>query len=524
VEADDRLTVPALIRRWSSDQPEKPFVVADDGVLTYGELDHATTTIATHLTRDGIVKGTRVGVLMPNSVAWVLAALAASRIGAVVVPLSTLLRPPELEAQLRTAAVEHLFLVREFRGRRYVDDLAEISPALTPGADLLFDRTLPRLRSVHVWDEWRARDADSRGAVIMGTVDALERSVRPADDLAIIFTSGSRGTPKGVIHTHAGALAATAAGLDGRCLTRDDRLYIPMPFFWVGGFGTGLLSTLVAGATLVSEAQPEPSGTLRLLEREQVTLFRGWPGQADALASHPAFPTADLRALRPGSLEGLLPPTDEPRRRASLLGMTETFGPYCGERLDRDLPPDKAGSCGHPFPGVELRIVDPDTHAPLDAGTVGEIHVRSRNLMRGICGRLRAEIFTVDGFLPTGDLGVVDDDGYLFFRGRRDDMFKVKGASVYPSEVEVALQSIPTVERAFAVPVEVDGAVAVGAVVVRAPGTACTEGELVREARARLSAYKVPARWAVVDAASVPTMATGKVDTAALRRLLTEGS
>ena len=353
MEADERLTVPALIRRWSREQPDKPFVVADDGVLTYGELDRATTTLATHLVRDGIVKGTRVGILMPNSLAWVLAAMAASRIGAVLVPLSTLLRPPELEAQLRTAAVEHLFLTG-------------VSPALTPGARPRFDETLPRLRSVDVWEEWLASKTDGHGALI-AVVDALEHSVRPADDLAIIFTSGSSGTPKGVIHTHAGALAATAAGLDVRGLARDDRLDNSMPFSGIDGFGSGLLSVLVAGATLVSGAQPEPARTVQ---------------------------------------------------RALSLGMTETFGPYCGERLDRDLPRGKDGSCGRPFPGVELRVVHPDTGAVVGIGTVGEIQVRSRNLMRGICGRVRAEIFTVDGFLPTGDLGVVDDDGYLFFRGR----------------------------------------------------------------------------------------------------------
>jgi acyl-CoA synthetase (AMP-forming)/AMP-acid ligase II len=522
VEADDRLTVPALIRRWAAEQPGKPFVIADDGVLTYGELERATLAIAARLAGDGVGKGTRVGILLPNSCAWVLAAMAASRIGAVLVPLSTLLRPPELEAQLRTAAVECLFVVREFRGRRYLDDLLEISGALTTTARPRFDRTLPRLRSVDVWDEWSALGDDAH-AVAPAIVDALERSVRPADDLAIIFTSGSRGTPKGVIHTHGGALAATAAGLDVRCLTGDDRLYIPMPFFWVGGFGTGLLSVLVAGATLVSEAQPEPSRTLRLLERERVTLFRGWPDQADALANHPGLATTDLRALRPGSLDGVLPPSDPPRRRAALLGMTETFGPYCGERLDRDLPRGKERSCGRPFPGVELRIADPETGAIVGTGTVGEIQVRSRNLMRGICGRLRAETFTADGFFPTGDLALVDDDGYVFFRGRRDDMFKVKGASVYPSEVATALASIPAVDRAYALPIEADGAVAVGAVVVAELGQTCAKEDLAREARARLSAHKVPVRWVVVDADSVPMMASGKVDTARLRQLLTDG-
>ena len=153
--------------------------------------------------------------------------------------------------------------------------------------------------------------------------------------------------------------------------------------------------------------------------------------------------------------------------------MTESFGPYCGDRLDRDLPDGKQGSCGRPFADVEVRIVDTDTGEPVAPGGLGEIQIRGRNLMRGICGRVRAEVFTADGFYPTGDLGVLDADGYLFFRGRRDDMFKVKGASVYPSEVEAALLAIPEVEKAFVVDVVHDGAPAVGAVVVLDPDSDC---------------------------------------------------
>ena len=140
---------------------------------------------------------------------------------------------------------------------------------------------MPRLRSIITWDRSATEPGDGVRADL---VDALDASVRPADDLAVIFTSGSRGAPKGVIHTHGGALGATAAGLETRRLRREDRLYIPMPFFWVGGFGTGLLSALVAGATLLTEARPQPDETLPFLEREQVTLFRGWPDQAAAFA------------------------------------------------------------------------------------------------------------------------------------------------------------------------------------------------------------------------------------------------
>ncbi|HXY94336.1 MAG TPA: AMP-binding protein, partial [Acidimicrobiia bacterium] len=236
----------------------------------------------------------------------------------------------------------------------------------------------------------------------------------------------------------------------------------------------------------------------------------------------PAFASTDLSALRPGSLQSVLPSPASPGTRPSLLGMTESFGPYCGERLDRDLPSGKEGSCGRPFADVEIRVMDPDTGAPADPGAVGELHIRGRNLMRGICGRVRGDVFTADGFYPTGDLGLVDGDGYVFFRGRRDDMFKVKGASVYPSEVEAVLASFPWVERAFVVDVARAGAHAVGAVVVLAAGEQCSVDDLAAAARAQLSAFKVPACWRVIGADEVPTMPTGKVDHSALRHLLSE--
>jgi acyl-coenzyme A synthetase/AMP-(fatty) acid ligase len=335
-------------------------------------------------------------------------------------------------------------------------------------------------------------------------VQAMEARVRPADDLTILFTSGSTGTPKGVIHTHGGAIRATAAGLDLRGVGPGERLYVPMPFFWTGGFGTGLLATLIAGATLLTEAAPEPARTLDLLQRERVTLFRGWPDQAKRLAADPAFATADLSSLGDGSLPDLLPPERRPApgARPNLFGMTETFGPYCGERLDTDLPPGKAGCCGRPFAGIEVRI-----------GAEHEIEVRGPNLFRGICGRTRASVFSTGGWYRTGDRGRLDEDGYLWFEGRLDDMFKVKGASVYPSEVEAALRSVDGVRQAHVT--EVAGEV--GAAVV----SDASQGALVAAVRQRLSSFKVPTRWFVTAAAGdIPVTMTGKVDKAALRALL----
>ena len=150
--------------------------------------------------------------------------------------------------------------------------------------------------------------------------------------------------------------------------------------------------------------------------------------------------------------------------------MTESFGPYCGDRLDRDLPDGKEGSCGRPFADVEVRVVDPDTGEPVAAGVVGEIQLRGPNLMRGICGRVRSDVFTADGFYPTGDLGMLDDDGYVFFRGR--PRRHVQGARARAS---TRARSRPRcalpeeIDRAFVVDVERDGVPAVGAVVVLAP-------------------------------------------------------
>jgi len=413
----------------------------------------------------------------------------------VLVPLSTLLTGPELVTQLQVASVRYLISVQEFRGHRYLDDVA---------AELA---NLPALRGIWCADKLPSGCAD---------VDSLAGTVVTADPMLVMFTSGSSGPPKGVIHSHGSALAAVRAGLSARRIDADTRLYVPMPFFWVGGFGTGLLTVLVAGATLVTEAIPEPAATLRLMERERVTSFRGWPAQAEVLARHAAELGADLSALRPGSLEALLPPDQRsaPGARANLLGMTESFGPYCGYAMDTDMPPSAWGSCGRPFDGNDVRIVDRATGLPVAAGTAGEIQIRGPQMLRGMCRRSREDLFTVDGFYPTGDLGRLDADGFLFYHGRCDDMFKVSGASVYPSEVASALREIAGVRAAFVT--EVDGRVG-AAVVCRGP----TANELRSAARGVLSSFKVPTVWLLLDSDDdVPRGSTGKVDVRRLRELL----
>ncbi|UGQ12499.1 acyl--CoA ligase [Yinghuangia sp. ASG 101] len=511
-----RWTIPELLAARRRHDAATQAVVSDDEAVTYTELDDASRASAARLVRAGVTKGSRVGLLMPNGVDWAVTALAVMRVGAVLVPLSTLLKPAELLPQLRIAAVSHLILVERFKGRAYLDELDAAEPELTEHTrGGRRHAAVPSLRQTWTWRDLPADPAPTE------PVDALETVVRPADDMAVLFTSGSRGTPKGIIHTHGNALRATAATLDDRRIGAGERLYIPMPFFWTGGFSGGLLTTLLAGGTLLTEAEPEPGRTIRFLEREGATLFRGWPDQAARIAAHPAFADADLSALRPASLPAVLGDRQpRPGARPNLFGMTETFGPYCGAPMDRDLPEDKHGSLGRPFAAVDVRVTDPDTGRAVPDGTEGEIRLRGSGVMRGICGRHRSEVFTPDGYYRTGDLAVRDADGYLWFRGRLDDMVKVKGATVYPVEVEAALRGIPGVSEAHVTDIPGDTTRLIAALVVATPDV--RQPDLVEAARARLSGFKIPTRWLVTaDPAEVPRLAGGKVDVAALRHLLT---
>lgn len=501
-------TIDRLVRSRAAEYGAKPMVIDPARRLGYDELASTTGDLAAALIEAGVRKGTRFGLIMPNCTRWVQIAIAATRIGAVLVPLSTLLQPAELVAQLRMAAVQFLLSVEEFRGHRYLDVVCTVPRTELPA--------LQKIWTIERFDHVAAGKPSHR------IVDALTATVTPADPLVIMFTSGSSGAPKGVVHSHGNAVGAVRSGLTARCISSDTRLYLPMPFFWVGGFGSGILSALIAGATLVTEERPEPASTLRLLERERVTLFRGWPDQAETLARHPDRAHVDLSALRPGSLEALLPAQQrtETGRRATLFGMTEAFGPYCGYAADTDLPVSARGSCGKPFPGMEVRIVDLDSGQPVQAGTVGLIQLRGPHTLRGICRRSREELFTVDGFYSTGDLGRLDADGFLFYHGRSDDMFKVSGATVYPGEVERALRSIEGVENAFVTSVTgADGDRVGAAVVCRGR----TDDQLRSAAKELLSSFKVPTVWLLLDSDDdVPRGGTGKVDIGRLRELLTE--
>jgi acyl-CoA synthetase (AMP-forming)/AMP-acid ligase II len=497
-------TVPALLRSNAATFGDRDAVVDPARRVSWAQLEQDSAARAASLVEAGVNKGHRVALLMENCAEWAVIACAVMRIGAVMVPLSTMLRGPELEAQLRIAGVRHLIAQPTIRGRDMRSEIRAL------GA-----QALPSL--ANTW--WSDEPLPAASPKAVAVTKALADGVVPANEMAVIFTSGSSGEPKGVIHTHGGAIRANAAGNAPRCIDAESRLYLPMPLFWTGGFATGLMSALNTGCTLLTEAQSDAGATLAFLAREKVTLFRGWPDQAARIAAHPDFASTDLSSLRPGSLDAVLPgASPPPGARAPQLGMTESFGTYCSYPLDQLLPPGKEGSCGQPYAGAQVRIADPDSGEVLSADGNGAIQIGGPNILAGICGREREAVFTPDGWYDTGDMGRIDADGFLWFAGRRDEMVKIAGASVYPAETAAALECLPGVERAAVCAVTLDGEARLGAAVVTQHATAA---ELATDAARALSPFKVPRLWLLVGSADdLPRLVSGKIDAAALRDLI----
>ncbi|MCB2048020.1 MAG: acyl--CoA ligase [Novosphingobium sp.] len=498
-------TIAALLAGNAASRGSNVAVIDPQHRLTWSKLDNASAARAAELVEAGVNKGHRVALMAENSADWLVWACAAMRIGTVLVPLSTMLRGPEIAAQLAIAAVRHMIAQPQIRGRDMRDELAALDRA-----------ALPSLRNI--W--WSDEKLPAASPEAVAVSNALAERLLPADEMAVIFTSGSSGTPKGVVHTHGAAIRANASGNKARCITAESRLYLPMPLFWTGGFATGLMSALNTGCTLMTEAEPEPGKTLQFLAREKVTLFRGWPDQAARMAAQPDFAATDLSSLQPGSLDAIMPGEAPPSgARAPLLGMTESFGPWCGWPLDQLLPEGKLGSMGKPFAGAQARIVDPDSGQLLGADQTGAIQIGGPNILKGICGREREEVFTPDLWYDTGDRGRIDADGFLWFAGRGDQMVKIAGATVYPAETAAALEQLPGVERAVVCDITLDGEARLGAAIV-ADGQTTLAG-VAASARDMLSAFKVPRLWLMLESADdLPRLVSGKIDSGTLRAMI----
>jgi acyl-coenzyme A synthetase/AMP-(fatty) acid ligase len=356
---------------------------------------------------------------------------------------------------------------------------------------------------------------------------AAQASVRPEDDLVVIYTSGSTSDPKGVIHTQGTVLRHSRFIAAGHEWTPDDRVYVPMAFFWVGGLVFGVLGPMQIGVTILTEHRFDAGEVLHLLATERATYAMGFPHVGPAIAAHPDFASTDLSSLRDGYQPILLPPErrgSDPSLRVAQLGMTETCSSHTWWPPAEQLPEERRGSLGVTAPGFEHKIVDEHGEA-VGPGVHGEICVRGWPMMRGMVGRTWSQVFDADGWYHTRDSAYYDDDGHIYFSGRTDDMIKTSGANVAPVEVEKVLIEMPEVREAYVVgvPDEVRGAVVVGVVVLH-PGNSLTPEELVSRARAQLAAYKVPKNWVILPTAEdLPYTTTNKIDKRQLIEQLAAG-
>ena len=531
-------TVSAWIRRLADEFGERELIVLADHRLSYRDAEAESGLLARGMLAAGIGKGTRVGLLMPGGPDWVLAWLAASRIGALVVPICTFYQPRELQWTLRHADVQVLLSVNHHLGHDYPARLEEAAPGLAQqnGAPLQIP-ALPYLRQILIWggsDRPWAEPARERLEELAGESPAIdddflrqaESCVTPADLAVLIYTSGSTSDPKGALHTH-GTIVRHAHNLNQRRgLRSDDRLYTPMPFFWVGGFHTGLLACMDVGACLLCDERFDAEETLALLERERATLVLGWPYHGKALREHPSFARRDLSSLRAGA-RNALPPAEgalvDPDLKPNWLGMTEAFGPHCAGEMHTVLPEHQRGSFGTPLPGIEHKIVDPDTGEELPAGQPGEICIRGYSLMQGLYKLEREQTFDDEGYYHTGDGGHFSEEAHLFFGGRLGDTIKTGGANVAPREVEDVLESFDGIEQAHVVGVpDRDRGQIVAAVVVLEAGQELQPEELRQRAKQELSAFKVPKHIFFSQKSELPETATGKVRKDVLRDQLTE--
>lgn len=521
--------MPAMLADLVAAHTGNDFIVSSvgDGTderITYGDAGIRSAEMARRFIAAGVSKGTRVGILAPNGPDFAVVFLAATRIGAVAVPINTFFQPAELALVLRDADIHTVVSVETLLGKDIRVRLADAVGRQPAWGEPLQIEGLPQLRNIlplgtpdPAWPE----------PVPQSFLQACESTVRPADDLAVIYTSGSTSDPKGVIHTHAAAITHSRFIAAQHEWDTRDRVYVPMAFFWVGGLVFGLLGPMQSGVTILTGHRFDAGEVLRLLQSERATYATGFPHVGPALTNHPDFATTDLSALREGYQQVLLAPerrAEDPSLRVAQLGMTETCSSHTWWPPHEQLPEPKRGSLGVSAPGYEHKIVD-DDDKEVPNGVVGEICVRGFAMMRGIVGRQHLEVFDADGWYHTKDAGYRDNDAHLYFAGRIDDMIKTSGANVAPVEVEAAIGRLDGVRIAYVVGVpDPDKGAVVSAVVVLNEGATATADDLVTACRKELAAYKVPRRWVILaDARGLPYTTTNKIDKAQLTVLLSTG-
>ncbi len=504
-------------------------LVTDRMRLSWSDVHAKSWQMARAMHALGIRKGDHIGILMGNNAAWVTLFFGAALIGAVTVPVNTRFKAAELAFCLKQADVKALFLADKFLNIDFVAFLREAEPAVDaalPGA------TLPFLRHVVVMGEdvpkaaiaWKAfrKIEETVGESQFQADCAL---VTPDDPLLMQFTSGTTAYPKGVLLTHHNMLRnAWSCGMR-MGVTPEDRYFNCRPFYHVAGTTLSLLVALTFGATLVTQPTFEAGGALKLLADERCTLTSGNDTLFQLMMGHAEFDPKKLHLRGGWSAAG--PQTM--RRIIDEMGMKGVCIAYGLSEASpnvvfsdwRDAEELRVNGRALPHEGVEVRIANSDTNAPLAPNLQGEIQVRGWNVMKGYYKNdaANASVFTPDGWLRTGDLGVLGDDGRLLMVGRLKDVFRVGGENVAPAEVEEVLLAHGAVATAqvIGVPDARLGEVPAAYVTLKS-GASATEDELIAWCKARCANFRVPRHLRIVaDFEAIGMTGSGKVQKNKLR-------
>jgi len=499
--------------------PEQTAVVTGDRRLTYQTLHERVRRLAAALAGLGVRPGTRVAALDVNSHRYVEAYYATAMLGGVFIPINYRAKPPELEHMLTFGEAAHLLLGARYRA----------------AVDRLRDR-LPALRTTIGFDGPDGVDHDYETLLAAAPEHDDEADVEDDATTILMFTSGTTSLPKAVMLTFGDFTAYVTANVELADGTPRGAALLSAPLYHIAG-ATNMMTTLWTGRRLVIMPQFEPGAWLDLVARERVSHAFVVPTMLKQLLEHPRLADTDLASLEVLSYGGAPMPFPVIRRAleafpsstgfVNAFGQTETtstltiLGPedhrLQGEPDEVERRLRRLRSLGKPLPDVEVRIVD-EAGRVLPGGEVGEIQVRTPRVMKGYEGQAGTHL-TPDGWLPTRDMGWIDEDGYVFLAGRKDDMIIRGGENIAPAEVEAVLLSHPSVDEAAVIgaPDEEWGQ-RVAAFVALRPGAVATADELGEFCRARLASFKKPEIVRFVD--ELPKNPMGKVLRRDLRGLL----
>ena len=511
-------TLPQVVVDAAAAYGSRIAIIDGEVQLTYEQLDAARISAARAFIAAGLEKGERIAIWAPNIYQWIIAAIGAQSIGGVLVPLNTRYKGSEGAYIMRSSGAKMLFTVGDFLGMRYPDMLAD-QPL--PGLErtVLFSGEAEACQS---WEDFLAA-----GESVPAKEVALRASVlTPDDTLDILFTSGTTGNPKGVVTGHGQNIRTFENWSATVGLCSDDNYLIINPFFHSFGYKAGWLSAIIRGARMIPVLSFDLDAVLAQIEREKISMIPGPPTIYQSLLAHPRRKEYDLSSLRLAVTGAAPVPVELVRKMREELGfevvvtaygLTETCGVVSICRAD-DSAERISHSSGRAMDGTEIQCVDKEGQSVV-AGIDGEIWVRGFNVMRHYFnnGDATAEALTRDGWLKTGDVGVMDEDGYVRITGRIKEMFIVGGFNCYPAEIENILCDMPGIARAAVIGVSDErmGEVA-KAFLVKDAGDPLDEAAVIEWSRAHMANYKMPR--SVVFLSELPMNAGGKVDKATLAK------